>query len=57
MILMAVAQHDGVDRSDTIDVGQQSRRRPLAEIQHQPTAAGLDDKAGRTFGAGARNQP
>ena len=49
MVLVAVAEHQRVDRANIVDLGQQPRRRALAEIEHQPLA--------RRFDAGSRPAP
>jgi hypothetical protein len=56
MVPVAVAKHQRIDRADVVDLRVQSRRRALAEIEHQPFAARFEQEAGRALGADAGDQ-
>ena len=57
MVLVAMAEDQRIDRPHGIDIGQKPGRRPFAEVEHQPPAAGLKQEAGRALGADAGDQP
>ena len=57
MVSVPVAQDQRVDMADPGHAGQKPRRRPFAEIEHEPLAAGFDEEAGRPLCANARYQP
>jgi len=58
MVLVAVAEHQRVDRTDTVDFGQQPRRRALAEVAQQPLTRHPAPDAGRALDAlGGGEQP
>ena len=57
VVLVAMAEHQCVDRADSVDFRKQAGRRAFAEIEHQPLAGGFEEKAGRPLGADAGNQP
>jgi len=57
MVLVAVAEHQRIERTKVVDIGQKPRRRTLAEVKHDAFAARFEHKAGWALGADARNQP
>ena len=57
MVLVAVAEDERIERAQTIDIGQKTRRRTFAKIEHEALAARLDQEARRALGADAGNEP
>ena len=57
MVFVAVAQNQRIDRADSGDVRQRARRRPFAEVEHEPLAGRFQKETGRPLFADARYQP
>jgi len=53
MILVAMAQDDGVDLSDRSEIRQPAGLGPLAAVEQQPAARRLDHERRRLLGAEA----
>src|SRR6202041_2021931 len=57
VILVTVAEHQGIDGPHAVDIREKSGRRALAEVEHQAPAGCLDQEAGRPLGADTGNKP
>ena len=57
MVAVTVAQNQRIDRADSGDVRQRARRRPFAEVEHEPLAGRFQKETGRPLFADARYQP
>ena len=53
VILVAVADDQGIDRPHVVDLREEARLRPIAEVEQEPPAAALDEETGRAFAAEA----
>jgi hypothetical protein len=56
VILVAVTEHERINRTKAIDIGQEAWRRTFADVEHQPLTGRFDHKAGRTFAADAGDE-